>query len=59
MTAARKSLVAAVPILAGEQFTEDNITMKRPGGGISPMQWQAVLGQSAKRNFVADEMIEL
>jgi len=56
---ARKSIVAARPIAAGEVFTEDNITVKRPGDGISPMRWFDVLGQKAPRAFAADELIEL
>lgn len=56
---ARKSIVAKVPIEAGEVFTTDNITVKRPGNGISPMRWYEVLGQSAKRDFSLDELIEL
>lgn len=56
---ARKSIVAKVPIKAGEVFTIDNITVKRPGNGISPMRWYEVLGQSAKRDFSLDELIEL
>ena len=56
---ARKSIVAKVPIKAGEVFTTDNITVKRPGNGISPMCWYEVLGQSAKRDFSLDELIEL
>lgn len=56
---ARKSIVAAVPIAAGEELTEENITVKRPGNGISPMMWDYVLGHRAPRAFVADEPIEL
>ena len=56
---ARKSIVAKVPVKAGEVFTEDNITVKRPGNGISPMRWYEVLGQVAKRDFSLDELIEL
>jgi N,N'-diacetyllegionaminate synthase len=56
---ARKSLIASREIKAGELFTADNITSKRPGMGISPMQWDKVLGRSARRNFLADELIEL
>ena len=56
---ARKSLVARRPIVKGEQFSEDNITAKRPGNGISPMRWFDVLGATAKRNFEEDELIEL
>ena len=56
---ARKSIVARIPIRTGETFTEDNITVKRPGSGISPMQWFRVLGKKAPRDFAPDEMIEL
>ena len=56
---ARKSIVAARPIEAGETFTADNLTTKRPGDGISPMRWYDVLGQKAKRSFEEDEQIEL
>ena len=56
---ARKSIVAARPIRAGEEFTADNLTTKRPGDGISPMRWYQVLGQRAKRDFEEDEKIEL
>jgi N,N'-diacetyllegionaminate synthase len=56
---ARKSLVAARPIRAGERFTAENITAKRPGTGISPMDWDDVLGRAAPRDFAADELIAL
>ena len=56
---ARKSIVAARPIRAGEVLTVDNITTKRPGDGISPMRWYEVLGTQAKRDFAEDEQIEL
>jgi N,N'-diacetyllegionaminate synthase len=56
---ARKSIVANCPIKKGEAFTENNITVKRPGNGISPMKWDIVLGQLAKRDFVEDELIEI
>ena len=56
---ARKSIVAACDIKAGEVFTEQNLTVKRPGNGISPMRWEEVLGQIAKRNFSEDELIEV
>lgn len=59
MAAARKSIVAATAIKAGEAFTTGNITAKRPGTGISPMRWYEVLGQTAKRDFGEDEPIEL
>lgn len=56
---ARKSIVAKQRIQCGEIFTEENVTTKRPGNGISPMKWHEVLGQRAKRNFEEDELIEL
>ena len=56
---ARKSIVAACDIKAGETFTEENLTVKRPGSGISPMRWEEVLGQKAKKDFNEDELIEL
>jgi len=59
ITIARKSIVAATNINKGEIFTEGNLTVKRPGSGISPMQWDAVLGKKASRDFEADELIEL
>lgn len=56
---ARKSIVAARDIRAGETFTEENITVKRPGNGISPIFWDDVLGLKASRDFPADSLIEL
>ena len=56
---ARKSIVAGSFINAGEIFTEENITVKRPGSGISPMQWNNVLGKKANKNFKPDDLIEL
>lgn len=55
----RKSLVAIKPIRAGEIFTIENITTKRPGSGISPMLWDRVIGKVAIRDFQVDELIEL
>lgn len=55
---ARKSIVASRPIIAGEIFTEDNLTVKRPGNGVSPMLWDRVIGLTAKRDFEEDELIE-
>jgi N,N'-diacetyllegionaminate synthase len=54
---ARKSLVAAVPIQAGEVFTPENVTAKRPGTGMSPMDWDEVMGRVAGRDFATDELI--
>jgi N,N'-diacetyllegionaminate synthase len=56
---ARKSLVANQEIKAGELFTDQNVTAKRPGTGISPMRMDEVLGRIATRNFAADELLEL
>lgn len=56
---ARKSIVAARDIKKGEILTEDNITVKRPGDGVSPMLWDEVIGTAAKRDFAYDELIEL
>lgn len=56
---ARKSLVAACTIRKGEFFTEQNLTVKRPGNGISPMRWFEVIGQSSGRDYREDELIEL
>ena len=54
---ARKSIVAATSIAKGEIFTEKNITVKRPGNGISPMKWDKVLGTTASKNYLEDEQI--
>lgn len=56
---ARKSIIAARNIKAGEMLSEDNLTVKRPGSGISPMRWDEVIGTAAKRDFEEDELIEL
>lgn len=56
---ARKSIVAKKKILKGEFLTEENITTKRPGNGISPMRWNDVLGTRAVRDFCEDELIEI
>lgn len=56
---ARKSLVAARAIRAGELLSADNIAVKRPGTGISPMRWDEAIGRAAKRDFAPDELIEL
>lgn len=56
---ARKSIVACRRIAKGEMFTVDNITVKRPGTGISPMRWHEVIGLRAVRDFNADDLIEI
>jgi N,N'-diacetyllegionaminate synthase len=57
--AARKSLVAARAICAGEVFDSANVTVKRPGTGLSPMRWDEVIGRRAPRDFELDELLEL
>lgn len=59
MAIARKSIIAKRNIAKGEIFTEENLTVKRPGNGISPMKWFEVIGQEASRDFEEDELIEL
>lgn len=56
---ARKSIVAARDIAKGEILSENNLTVKRPGNGISPMRWNDVIGTVAVRDFSEDEVIEL
>jgi N-acetylneuraminate synthase len=56
---ARKSILASTDIKKGNIFTPENLTVKRPGTGISPMQWDEVIGKEAKRDFQEDELIEL
>ncbi|WP_078127706.1 N-acetylneuraminate synthase [Leptospira alexanderi] len=56
---ARKSIVATRKISKGEIFSELNITTKRPGDGLSPMNWDMVVGKQARRDFQVDELIEL
>jgi len=55
----RKSIVAARDIKKGKVFTEENITVKRPGNGISPMDWKNVIGRRAIKDFKKDELIEV
>lgn len=59
MTIARKSLVAKNNISIGEVFSEDNLTIKRPGTGLSPMEWDNVIGTISRKNYEADEVITL
>ena len=56
---ARKSIVAGQIIKKGQLFTEKNLSAKRPGDGISPMQWNTVIGEKASRDFDKDELIVL
>lgn len=59
LSIARKSIVAKTAIKKGEAFTQHNITTKRPGSGLSPMQWDDVVGRRARRDFLEEELIEL
>lgn len=56
---ARKSIVAARKIEKGELFTEQNLTVKRPGNGLSPMKWPEVIGKIAAKVYMPDDLIEL
>ena len=56
---AQKSIVAACPIRKGELLTDKNLTVMRPGNGISPMRWEEVIGTHAKHDYQKEDMIEL
>jgi len=56
---ARKSIVAARAIAPGEKFTEENLTVKRPGAGLSPMMWDELIGCNSKSSYQKDGCIEL
>jgi N,N'-diacetyllegionaminate synthase len=49
--------VAKKPIKKGERFSENNLTVKRPGTGISPMEWDAYIGKSSDTDYHMDELI--
>ncbi len=55
--AARKSIVAKIPIKKGEIFSENNICIKRPGTGISPMNWENIIGAKAQNDYKEDDLI--
>ena len=59
ISVARKSILASRSIKIGETFSDDNLVVKRPGNGISPMRWDEIIGHKAIRNFSEDELIEL
>jgi len=59
LTAARKSIVATTAIKKGDILTEQNIGVKRPGTGISPMKWDQVIGTTAMKDFQPDDLIQL
>lgn len=54
---ARKSIVAKCAIKKGEVFSENNLTTKRPGDGISPMKWDEIIGTKAQKDYIEDELI--
>jgi len=54
---ARKSIVAAIDIKKGSIFSENNITVKRPGNGISPMLWDKIIGTKAEKDYCEDDLI--
>ena len=56
---ARKSLIALKNIKKGEKFTAENITIKRPGTGVNPMEYWGIIGKVAQADFLQDEVIEL
>lgn len=58
MAAARKSIVASCKINRGEVLSKENLAVKRPGTGISPMEWDSVIGTVAKKDFEIDELIK-
>ena len=55
--AARKSIVAKTKIMKGDILSEENLTIKRPGNGISPMRWDEIIGTTAAKNYCEDELI--
>ena len=54
----RKSIVASRPIRQGDVFSNDNLTTKRPGTGISPMEWDSLIGSIATRDYAQDDLIQ-
>ncbi len=54
----RKSIVAACDIATGELFTKKNLTIKRPGKGLSPMKWDDIIGQYATKEYAVDDLID-
>lgn len=56
---ARKSIVARTSIKKGEMLSDDNLAVKRPGTGITPMRWEKVVGTKAIKDYQPDEQIQL
>jgi N,N'-diacetyllegionaminate synthase len=59
ISVARKSIVATKKIQKGDIFSEENIGVKRPGTGISPMKWDEVIGKVSPKSFDVDDLITL
>ena len=57
ISVARKSIVARKPIKKGEFFTEENLAVKRPGTGISPMEWDDIVGKPSNCDYEMDDLI--
>jgi N,N'-diacetyllegionaminate synthase len=57
INAARKSLVACQRIQKGDLFSEKNVTVKRPGSGISPMEWDSIIGTVSDKSYEVDDLI--
>ena len=55
----RKSIVAKKEIKKGQIFSHSNLTIKRPGMGISPMQWDSIIGKSSNKDYGVDDLINL
>jgi len=55
----RKSIVASREIKKGEIFSESNLTVKRPGDGLSPLLWDKIIGKIAQKNYCMDEKIDI
>ena len=53
-----KSIIASKDIALGEEFTQDNLSLKRPGTGISPMKYWSLLGKKSKKNYKAEDLIK-
>jgi len=58
MEVARKSVVAVRPIKAGDVFGHENLGIKRPGTGTSPMRYWDLLGRAAVRSYAQDDVID-
>ena len=54
----RRSIVANQEISEGEMFSDENLTTKRPAGGIAPMHWESLIGKRAKRDYLENDQIE-